>query len=200
MSSRTLSILAVAAGLVVEAVCSVALWLGVLVGSAAVLAVLGLGGLGWVDAVLCLGLAICAVVDARRMIIPDFATYFLMIFGVLVSLFPATLGGVCGVYGSVAGLVVGYGFVWGLRQFYFVFRGVEAMGLGDAKLLGAAGAWVGVWHLPWVVLAASAGALMFFGFTRLCLAGAGNAGANMIAFGPFIALAFWGVWHVLPPL
>jgi leader peptidase (prepilin peptidase)/N-methyltransferase len=75
---------------------------------------------------------------------------------------------------------------------YRRLRGREGLGLGDAKLLGAGGAWLGWQALPSVVALGAAIAL------ALALAGAAAGGklsaTTRIAFGPYLALAIWVVW------
>jgi len=75
-------------------------------------------------------------------------------------------------------------------------RGRDGLGGGDAKLLCAAGAWVGLSGLPWVVLGASAAGLSAIGVMRL--RGAAIGPATAIPFGPPLALATWLVWLYLP--
>ena len=56
---------------------------------------------------------------------------------------------------SVAGAIVGYALVAGLAAYWRRARGYEGIGLGDAKLLAAGGAWVGLAGLPILLLIAS---------------------------------------------
>lgn len=72
---------------------------------------------------------------------------------------------------------------------FYRLRGVEGLGLGDAKLLSAAGAWLGLVALPYVILAAAVSGLIF-----AVLRGR-NRGTSL-AFGPWLALGFWCVWGV----
>ncbi len=66
--------------------------------------------------------------------------------------------------------------------------GQEALGLGDAKLFGAAGAWLGWQALPSVLLIAAFGGLGFALIMRR------RTGGSAIAFGPWITLGFLVVW------
>ncbi len=98
------------------------------------------------------------------------------------------------------GAIVGYGSIWGLRAFWLRYRGKEGIGLGDAKLLAAAGAWLGPLALPFVTLAASTGALLWIGM-RSVSSGKALRPDQRIPFGPFIALGFWTIWlfqEILP--
>jgi leader peptidase (prepilin peptidase)/N-methyltransferase len=72
------------------------------------------------------------------------------------------------------------------------------LGLGDAKLLAAAGAWLGWPALPGLVAAAAAGALAV-ALARAAL-GERLAAATRIAFGPYLALALWLFWLYGPLL
>lgn len=93
---------------------------------------------------------------------------------------------------SVAGAVVGYGLIAGLAFYWRKSRGYEGIGLGDAKLLGASGAWVGVAGLPFILLIGSLlgiiAALSVAKKARL------DDDRTAIPFGPCLALATWLVW------
>jgi len=81
---------------------------------------------------------------------------------------------------------------------YLAFRGValayrllrqrEGLGQGDAKLLAASGAWVGLAGLPTVVLGAAVIALCMALAQRLFQR---HAADTPIPFGPYLALATW---------
>ena len=45
---------------------------------------------------------------------------------------------------SIAGLVLGAAFIWGIALLYEAVRGVEGMGRGDVKLMALIGAFLGV--------------------------------------------------------
>lgn len=88
------------------------------------------------------------------------------------------------------GAVVGYASVAAFGALYFRLRQREGLGLGDAKLFAAAGAWLGWRDLPLVLLAASLAGLLFALGTRRLV----PAGEREIAFGPWISLAIGLVW------
>lgn len=90
---------------------------------------------------------------------------------------------------AVWGAVVGYAVFWGLGTAFFARTGREGLGLGDAKLMAAAGAWVGLGHLPAVLLVAAGSALAHAWGQRLRT-------SDQIAFGPWLSAAFWLVWIV----
>ena len=90
---------------------------------------------------------------------------------------------------AVLGAALGYAAFWVIGAVYFRLRGIDGLGQGDAKLLAAAGAWLGPTALPWLVLLAATGAL--------CLALVNGHGRTLqLAFGPWLAGAFWALWIV----
>lgn len=91
------------------------------------------------------------------------------------------------------GAGLGYTFVWGLNAYWRYARGQDGIGMGDAKLFAAAGAWLGALALPFVSLFASASALLVLLLIRL-ITGKDIGRTQRIAFGPFIAIGFWMAW------
>lgn len=87
------------------------------------------------------------------------------------------------------GAVVGYATLAMLGEVYFRTRGREGLGLGDAKLFAAAGAWLGWPALPFVLLAASA-----LGLITVLLLGIAGRQTREIPFGPALSLAFWMIF------
>lgn len=88
------------------------------------------------------------------------------------------------------GAAAGYLSLVIVAEVYRRLRGIDGLGRGDAKLLAAAGAWLGWAALPSVIfLAASAG--LVFAIGRI-LARRQSA-TEAIAFGPFIAAGFWAL-------
>jgi len=104
------------------------------------------------DFALCLGLVAAAFIDAEHMYLPDAIT----LGGIVLGVFTATLRGLP-LTESLLGAAAGFVGVW--FPFIFLYKGLlgrTGMGLGDAKLLGLAGAWFG-W--PGAVFALFAGAV-----------------------------------------
>ncbi|MFL4470159.1 prepilin peptidase [Tateyamaria armeniaca] len=134
------------------------------------------------SAVLGLMLAWICVVDFQRFEIPDAASLGLLIVGLVFSLTSPLVTP----WLALVGAAVAYLAFAALGAVFFQITGQDGLGLGDAKLLGAAGAWLGPWDLPLLVAVASFGALAFAALTR----------QRRIAFGPWLAGAFWVVWMV----
>ena len=140
-------------------------------GPDAVWAVLLSGGLGvWLAAI--------AVIDARTLRIPDWLSLPLIAAGLLAAAFGPAAGLADRLIGAGAGFLT-LGLV---GEVHFRLRQREGLGLGDAKLFAAAGAWLGWQMLPWVLVVASVPALVWAVTHR--------ARAE-VAFGPWLALAFW---------
>ena len=138
-------------------------------------------GLGWV-------LLTASLIDSRHMILPDRLTLPLIPAGLLVIwlLEPARLP--AHLIGALAGFVL----LLAVGLLYRRLRGREGIGLGDAKLLAAAGAWVSWEGLPGIVLLAAAAALLVALVGRLF--GRSLDAQEELPFGPYLAGAFWLTW------
>ena len=129
-------------------------------------------------------LAVIAVIDWRSLRIPDRLSLPLIGAGLVLAAVGPRLGD------HLIGAVLGYALLAGFGAAFYRFRGVEGLGLGDAKLFAAAGAWLGWQGLPAVLLVAALGGLAF------ALATGQARRDRTIAFGPWLALGFWLVWLV----
>jgi leader peptidase (prepilin peptidase)/N-methyltransferase len=144
----------------------------------------------WLGATCLLGwtLLALAIIDWRDFVLPDFLTLPLLAAGLIVTgvLDPAELPA------NLIGAVAGFAFVVLVRIVYQRLRGREGIGLGDAKLLAAAGAWVGWSGLPRAVLIASlAGiAICLLGWAR----GDRVSATDRVPFGAFLCLGTWLAW------
>lgn len=135
-----------------------------------------------------------AVLDARHMWLPDALTLPLAALGLTLGdwVLPAPFPD------RVIGAVVG-ALVLGLLAFaYRRLRGREGLGLGDAKLLGAIGAWMGWQALPFVLLIASAVALLWALVPRAT--GKSIDAETRIPLGTFLCLAVVPTWAILTSL
>ncbi|MEO1028219.1 MAG: A24 family peptidase [Pseudomonadota bacterium] len=90
---------------------------------------------------------------------------------------------------SLLGAVVGYGIFWAIGEFYFRLRNRDGLGLGDAKLLAAGGAWTGALALSPIVLI---GSFLAIPFALLDRSEAFNL--KTVSFGPWLAIGIWFVW------
>ena len=162
--------------------------------SIAVISALGDQGIAvWLDCLLGWSLLTLAWIDARHWLLPDLLTLPLVIAGLVAALVVAP-----GELTSRAlGAAGGYVFFRGLAFLYWKLRGRDGLGQGDAKLLAAAGAWVGAAALPQVILIAAVAGLCAAGVMRI--AGVRLGASSALPFGPFLALAIWVVW-LLPAL
>ena len=121
-------------------------------------------------------------IDAEHMILPNVITYPLLIFSILARiLFPIFYAGnffsdvtvwpltalppmpawAVSLLGAILGALVGGGSLWIVGDAWKRLRGVEAMGLGDVKMMAAIGALMG-WRLTLlsIFLGAFSGALI----------------------------------------
>ena len=146
------------------------------------------GGPLWESTLLGWTLLALAAIDFRYFVLPDYLTLPLIPAG----LFVAWLLGPAELADRTIGAVAGLGFVLVLRYLYGLWRGREGIGLGDAKLLCASGAWVSWQGLPGVILLASITGLTF----ALIEAWRGRSMSltAQVPFGTFLCLGTWLVW------
>jgi len=140
--------------------------------------------LGW-------GLLLLGAIDRRTGLLPDMLTLPLVVAGLLAGLFEpgAPLAD------RAIGAALGYLMFAGLAFAYRRLRGRDGLGLGDAKLLAAGGAWLGWQALPWVILVGAGAALVV---TLISTRGQ-VARHTAIAFGPWLALGIW-VMRLIGPV
>lgn len=146
------------------------------------------GWLLWASCALGWTLLALAAIDWRHQLLPDPLTALLIVAGLAVAY---TLGGGALAHHAI-GAAAGFAALALIRMAYSALRGREGLGLGDAKLAAAAGAWVSWTGLASVVLIAALAAL------AVALVGA-LRGAELrpdsrLPFGPYLALGTWLVW------
>jgi len=146
------------------------------------------GWLAWASSALGWSLLALAVIDARHLLLPDEITLPLIPAGLAVAWAVDRARLLDHVIGAVAGFVVVLVLRWGYER----VRRREGIGLGDAKLLAAAGAWVSWEGLPGVLLAAAAAALAGH-LLWARYAGHGVHGRE-VPFGPYLAGSIWLIW------
>jgi len=146
----------------------------------------------WLDSLFGWWLLALGWIDLRRGILPDYLTLPLIATGLIVTvtIAPAQLAD----HAAAAALayLMLHGIAWGYRR----LRHRDGLGLGDAKLLAAGGAWLGLAALPQILLCAAltglaAAAILMFAGVRL-------HAHSALPFGPFLALAIWLSWLLGP--
>lgn len=123
------------------------------------------------------------IMDIEHLLLPDALTLSLLWLGLLLKALhwlPGTLND------AVFGAIAGYSALWLMGELYQRIKKRPGLGGGDAKLLAALGAWLGWALLPFVLLLACAGAILFvllarFGWQRELY--------QVLPFGPWLALA-----------
>lgn len=148
----------------------------------------GLGG-PYLWAVCFAGWSLLALawIDAETMLLPDALTLPLIPAGLLAAawLEPDLLTD------HAIAAAAGFAMLRGLGLAYRWLRGRDGLGEGDAKLLAALGAWVGLAGLPFVLLGAALTGLLWA--LLLHLRGDAVTATTALPFGPFLALAGWAV-------
>lgn len=148
----------------------------------------------WLSALLGWWLLALAAIDLVDWTLPDSLTLPLLLAGLLLAVGGDTVGlpALATPLEAAAGAALGYGSLAGLAYVYRRIRGREGLGLGDAKLLAAAGAWLGPGALPILLLAAALlGLAMAIAYRRPLRA------ETALPFGPPLALAFWASYLLL---
>ena len=91
----------------------------------------------------------------------------------------------------MAGVALGGVFLAGVAAGFRRWRGVDGLGLGDVKFLGAAGAWVGWQGIGLLVFLAALSALAWIGVRRAL--GSTLDRTTPVPFGPHLCVALLAV-------
>jgi leader peptidase (prepilin peptidase)/N-methyltransferase len=142
----------------------------------------------WIGCALGWTLLALGWIDWRHMILPDVLTLPLVLMGLAATWILAPDSLVDHAAAALAGYLVFRALEIGYRR----LRGRDGLGQGDAKLLAAAGAWVGVAGLPFVILGGAVAGLCVALVWRL--RGEQVGAATALPFGTCLALALWTVW------
>jgi leader peptidase (prepilin peptidase) / N-methyltransferase len=142
---------------------------------------------GWT--LLALGL-----MDLRYFLLSDILTGFLLIIGLGSAwlLTPETL------YDHLIGVVLGFLVFAAIRFAYKRLRHRDGLGLGDVKLMGAIGGWLGWQSLPSLVLVSALAALTMVAIAGL--AGRPMASNMRVPFGFYLCLGSWVIFLTGPIL
>lgn len=145
-----------------------------------------LGGVAW--ALLGWILLTLAILDWRYFWLPDLLTLPLAFLGLTIGLWATDVS----LIDRVIGAAVGYGALLAIALGYRALRGRDGLGLGDAKLLGALGAWLGWQALPFILLIAS-----MVGLIVAVLTGRATQRNARVPLGTFLALAALPAWIIV---
>ena len=134
-------------------------------------------------------LIVLFVTDLQHKILPNVITVPGIVVGFVCSLFVPP-----GWLESIIGIVVGGGSLFAIAETYYRVRGQEGLGMGDVKLLGMIGAFLG-WKLVLLTLVFASVAGSLAGGI-LIISGRGNM-KYALPFGTFLAVgalvaAIWG--------
>lgn len=136
-----------------------------------------------------------AAADARAFIIPDELTTAALILGVLaLALMPLDTFAEDVALAALRGAVLALAFL-ALRIGYRYLRRRQGIGLGDVKLAGVCGLWLGWLTIPVAVEAAALSALSVYLVRQLALGRPARATARL-PFGVFFAPAIWLAWLI----
>ena len=148
--------------------------------------------LGWMPVFLILALIYLAYIDWRTFQLPNAITLPLILSGLL---FNGLSGqGLVSLQDSAIGLLLGYTSIWLINSLYRLMKKHDGMGMGDAKLLAALGAWLGWLALPSILLMACLTGLIG-GLIWLHWYAQNHRSA--FPFGPFLSIA--GIIELLWP-
>jgi len=126
-------------------------------------------------------------VDLRSYRIPDMANLMIALLGIaVIALLPDPV-----LWQHLCAGVVGYLLFRAIGDILWYRLGQEALGQGDAKLLGAGMLWVGLSGLASVILFASLSGILF-AFLRKNRQS--EDGPDGIPFGPFLGTGIYIVW------
>ncbi len=158
----------------------------------ALTALLAPGSVFWCGCLLSWVLLALALTDLKTFLLPDLLTLPLIGCGIVITGFtdrPA-------IGDHMLAAAIGFVSLYAVAKLYRMRTGREGLGLGDAKLFAASGAWLGTVALPGTMLIAASSALCVE-LIRRRLTSQTRRG-EPIAFGPFIAFATLSGWIVGP--
>ena len=126
-------------------------------------------------------------IDLKHFIIPDLLNFSLIFLGLLKNFIPTkNLNFNYDIEQSIIGGVVGYLTIWIIIFLYKKLKNLDAMGLGDAKLMAAIGTFFGLKSIPLILFLSSIIALL------IVLPSLVNKTRNLkaeIPFGPYILIS-----------
>ena len=148
--------------------------------------------IGIIKSLLILALIYLAYIDWRTFRLPNIITLPLIAFGLIFNWLSSAQFATPS--SAMLGAILGYGSLWTLNTGYRLLKKRNGIGMGDAKLLAALGAWLGWTTLPSILLIASIMGLL--GGVAL-LKWHRHQINQAFPFGPFLAIA--GIIELLWP-
>jgi leader peptidase (prepilin peptidase) / N-methyltransferase len=136
-------------------------------------------------------LFLLAALDIEHEWLPDRLTWPLLAAGLA-----AGWGGFGPPWDSrLIGAAAGFASLFLIGRLYRTLRGREGLGGGDPKLFAAIGAWLGLMHIPFVLIGAGLIGLAALLLKRL--RGEAVAATDRLPLGALMALAAWPIWIVI---
>ena len=148
-----------------------------------------------VKAALIIALVVLSYIDLYSFQLPNVITLPMIAIGIIFNAVGTPpYSGLASPISSLLGAIAGFALLWALDKMYYWTKKQDGIGLGDAKLLSALGAWLGLGAIPNILLIASItgvlGGLLWLRFQKQTIRSA-------FPFGPF--LAFAGIIELLWP-
>jgi leader peptidase (prepilin peptidase)/N-methyltransferase len=137
-----------------------------------------------VQTILILVLLYLAYVDWHTFRLPNAITFPLIVLGIVFN-GVSDLRFTTFTY-ALIGAFLGYGSLWALNAGYRLLKNRNGIGMGDAKLLAALAAWLGLSAIPSILLLASTAGIIG---GIIWLKWRGQQLQQAFPFGPFLAIA-----------
>lgn len=135
-------------------------------------------------------MAVVALTDVLTFRVPDVLVVATTVFGLG---FAFAAGDTSALSAAILRIALVSVALLALREAYFRWRGLDGLGLGDIKLIAAAGAWIDLAGIVNAVLIAALGALAAAGFVA---AVRGWDGTRRLPFAAFLAPSIVMAWLV----
>jgi prepilin signal peptidase PulO-like enzyme (type II secretory pathway) len=145
-----------------------------------------------IKSLLMLALIYLAYIDWRTLRLPNVITFPLIILGIAFNWISDLR--LVDPSSALLGALLGYASLWALNAGYRLLQNRNGIGMGDAKLLAALGAWLGWGSLPGILLIASATGIAG---GIIWLKWRGHQLQQAFPFGPFLVIA--GIIELLWP-
>ena len=137
-------------------------------------------------------ISLCALslIDLKTMRLPDYLTLPTILICIIFN--GVSSNHFISLNHSIAASIIGFTLLWGINKIYFIFTHQHGVGMGDAKLLAAIGALLGI-HAAFTALFLASlmgllGGLIWLKWHRLKL-------RQAFPFGPYLSVA--GIFLVL---